>query len=161
LLLAAAPMLLPEYRAPHAGRLDLPSVVLSLATILPVIYGLKELAKQGFVLLPLLTIAFGAGMGIVFVARQRSLDSPLVDLRLFGGRAFPAAVGGIVGVTLTGANMLFIAQPLQFVEGLSPLQAGEWMLPAIFASIAGFLASPLIARRIRPAYLIGGGLGVS
>ncbi|HET6318134.1 MAG TPA: hypothetical protein VFG86_16895, partial [Chloroflexota bacterium] len=117
--------------------------------------------KQGFVILPLMTIAFGAGMGIVFVARQRSLDSPLVDLRLFGSRAFTAALGGMFGVTLTGANMLFIAQHLQFVEGLSPLQSGEWMLPAIFASIAGFLASPLIARRIRPAYLIGGGLGVS
>jgi DHA2 family multidrug resistance protein-like MFS transporter len=161
LLLLAAPLLLPEYRAPHAGRLDLPSVVLSLATILPVIYGLKELAKQGFAPLPLLTIAFGASMGIVFVARQRSLDSPLVDLRLFRSRAFTAALGGMFGVTLTGANMLFIAQHLQFVEGLSPLQAGEWMLPAIFASIAGFLASPLIARRIRPAYVIGGGLGVS
>jgi len=65
------------------------------------------------------------------------------------------------GVTLTGANMLFIAQHLQFVEQLSPLHAGEWMLPAIVASISGFLASPLIARRVRPAYLITGGLGVS
>jgi DHA2 family multidrug resistance protein-like MFS transporter len=83
----------------------LPSVVLSLATILPVIYGLKELAKQGFGFLPLLSIAFGVCMGIVFVARQRSLDSPLVDLRLFRSRAFTAALGGMFGVTLTGANM--------------------------------------------------------
>src|ERR687896_2397751 len=36
LLLAAGPVLLPEYRNPAAGRMDLASVVLSLATILPV-----------------------------------------------------------------------------------------------------------------------------
>src|SRR5438067_4767480 len=44
-LLVSAPLLLPEYRAPRAGRIDLPSVALSLATILPFIYELKELAK--------------------------------------------------------------------------------------------------------------------
>ena len=47
LLLVTAPFLLPEYKAPQAGRIDLLSVVLSLLTILPVIYGLKEVAKHG------------------------------------------------------------------------------------------------------------------
>ncbi len=42
ILLVAAPTLLPEYRDAAAGRVDLTSVVLSLAAILPVIYGLKE-----------------------------------------------------------------------------------------------------------------------
>jgi DHA2 family multidrug resistance protein-like MFS transporter len=65
------------------------------------------------------------------------------------------------GVTLTGANMLFITQHLQFVEGLSPLHAGLWTLPAVAASVVGFLTSPLIARRVRPARLIVAGLGVS
>jgi DHA2 family multidrug resistance protein-like MFS transporter len=160
-LLVSAPVLLPEYRAPQAGRLDLPSVGLSLVAILSVIYGLKELARAGVEPMPLLAIAVGLAVGMVFVARQRTLESPLVDLQLFENRAFTAALGGMFGVTLTGANMLFITQHLQFVEGLSPLHAGEWMLPAIAASIGGFLASPILARRIRPAYLITGGLAVS
>jgi MFS transporter, DHA2 family, multidrug resistance protein len=46
-LLIAGPLLLPEYRDGTAGRLDLSSVGLSLAAILPVIYGLKEIAKDG------------------------------------------------------------------------------------------------------------------
>jgi MFS transporter, DHA2 family, multidrug resistance protein len=62
------------------------------------------------------------------------------------------------GVTLTGANMLFMTQYLQFVLGLSPLNAGVWMLPTVGSSIAGFLLSPVLARRIRPAYLIGAGM---
>ena len=35
LLLVLGPVLLPEYKDPHAGRLDLPSVALSLAAVLP------------------------------------------------------------------------------------------------------------------------------
>ncbi len=161
LLLVSAPVLLPEYRAPNTRRLDLPSVGLSLCAILPVIYGLKELARSGIAIVPLLAIAAGLGLGLLFIARQRTLDNPLVDLRLFQNRAFTAALVGMFGVTLTGANMLFITQHLQFVEGLSPLHAGEWMLPAVFASIGGFLVSPMLARRIPTAYLIAGGLGLA
>jgi DHA2 family multidrug resistance protein-like MFS transporter len=161
LLLVSAPVLLPEYRAPDASHLDLPSVGLSLGAILPVIYGLKELARSGVAVVPLLAIATGLGLGLVFVARQRTLTNPLVDLGLFRNRTFTAALVGMFGVTLTGANMLFITQHLQFVENLSPLHAGVCMLPAVFASIGGFLVSPILARRIPPAYLISGGLGVA
>ena len=47
LLLALGPILLPEYSDPAAGRLDLPSVALSLAAVLSTIYGLKRLAEHG------------------------------------------------------------------------------------------------------------------
>jgi DHA2 family multidrug resistance protein-like MFS transporter len=93
LLLVTAPLLLPEYRDTHAGRLDLTSVALSLAAILPVIYGLKELAKDGIETLPIVAMVAGAAFGIVFVLRQRRLTSPLLDLRLFGSRSFSAALG--------------------------------------------------------------------
>ena len=161
LLLVAAPLLLPEYRDPRPGRLDLASVALSLATILPIIYGLKEIARDGLHALPCATIVLGSAVGVLFVRRQLQLDHPLVDIRLFANPAFNAALGGMFGVTLTGANMLFITQHLQFVEGLSPLHAGLWTLPAVAASVVGFLTSPLIARRVRPARLIVAGLGVS
>jgi len=47
LLLVLGPMLLPEYRDPDAGRLDLGSAALSLTAVLAVIYGLKQLAQDG------------------------------------------------------------------------------------------------------------------
>jgi MFS transporter, DHA2 family, multidrug resistance protein len=161
LLLVCGPLLLPEYRAPSAGRLDLASVALSLLGILPAIFGLKELARGGLAPLPLLAIALGVFMGSLFLTRQRALEHPLIDLGLFGNRAFTAALGGMFGVTFTGANMLFITQHLQFVEGLPPLRAGEAMLPAIAASVTGFLLSPWLARRVRPVYLIVCGLSVA
>ncbi|RNB79549.1 MFS transporter [Brevibacillus fluminis] len=161
LLLLTAPHLLPEYRDPAPGRLDMTSVMLSMCTILATIYGLKEIAKQGLQTLPLIAIAAGVAFGTLFVRRQKRLDSPLMDLRLFANPAFSTALGGLFGITLTGASMIFIAQHLQFVEGLSPLGAAICMLPGVIASMAGMFLSPIIARRIRPSLLIGAGLTVS
>ena len=47
LLLALAPVLVPEFRAPQAGRFDLTGSVLSLGAVLPVIYGITEIAANG------------------------------------------------------------------------------------------------------------------
>lgn len=161
LLLATAPALLPEYRDPDAGRLDLVSVALSLLAILPVILGLKEIAKNGPGLAPILSTLIGIGFGIAFVLRQRRLADPLLDMRLFSNRAFSTAVGSMFGITMTGAIMLFISQYLQLVLGLSPLRAGLWLMPGVVASVVGFLLAPLIAQHIRPAPLIAAGLLVS
>ena len=48
LLLVIGPRLLPEYRDPGAGRLDLVSAGLSVVAVLAVVYGLKGLAEDGF-----------------------------------------------------------------------------------------------------------------
>ncbi|NUO60128.1 MAG: MFS transporter [Hamadaea sp.] len=162
LLMILGPLILPEHRDEHAGRLDFLSVALSLAAILPIVYGLKELARVGAEPVPFLALAGGLFFGIIFVRRQQRLDDPLLDLRLFANRAFSTALGCMfAGTMLMGALMMFISQHLQLVGGLSPLRAGLWMLPGVAASGIAFLVSPLLARRFRPAYLIGGGIGLS
>lgn len=161
LLLATAPSLLPEYRDASAGRLDLLSVALSLLAILPVIFGLKEIAKNGPSLVPVLAALVGFGFGLGFVVRQGRLADPLLDMRLFSNRAFATAVGSMFGITMTGAIMLFISQYLQLVLGLSPLRAGLWLMPGVAASVVGFMLAPLIAQRVRPAPLIACGLVVA
>src|SRR6266516_1694299 len=47
LLLVLGPILLPEYRDPQAGRLDLVSAGMSLVAVLAVVWGLKQLAQDG------------------------------------------------------------------------------------------------------------------
>ena len=165
LLLLAAPFLLPEYRDPQAGRLDLPSVFLSLLSILPVVYGLKEAARLGLDPVALAAIAVGLGFAVVFIARQRRLADPLFDLALFSNRGFQTAVVGMFGITSTGAIMLFTSQYLQLVLGLSPLQAGLWGLPGVLAMTVMLMVAPVLAQRFRPAPLIAtslvaGALGV-
>ncbi|MGP4029947.1 MFS transporter [Actinomadura sp. 3N407] len=162
LLLAAGPFLLPEFRDTKAGRPDLASVALSLATMLAITYGIKELPKHGPGLLPMLTIGIGIVAGVVFVQRQRRLADPLLDVSLFTDRAFSGAlVSLLVSTGMVGGVYLFITQYLQLVQGLSPLQAGLWLLPAAAALIISSLVAPIIARRVRPAHVIGAALAIS
>lgn len=152
LLLVLGPMFLPEHRDTNAGRLDLVSVALSLATILPIIYGLKELARGGWQMVPLTALVAGILVGIVFVRRQHRLSDPLLDLRLFANRAFSTALFSMLSFTmLSGTTMVFVTQYLQLVAGLSPLLASFAMAPGMVTAILSVQLSPLLARRIKPA----------
>jgi DHA2 family multidrug resistance protein-like MFS transporter len=105
------------------------------------------------------SIAIGIIVGIQFVRRQRRLADPLIDLRLFRIPAFSASlVTYTLGTFVAFGAYIFIAQYLQLVLGLSPLRAGLWTLPSMLAFIVGSLLVPAIVRRVRPAYLMGGGL---
>lgn len=161
-LLVAGPLLLPEYRDPGAGRMDLASVALSLAAILPIIYGLKEIAKAGFAALPVLAIMVGVAVGVGFARRQLRLSDPLLDLRLFRNRGFRyALVAMSVGAVFMGGTFLFISQFLQLVAGLSPLRAGLWLVPPAIAMIASTMAAPALARRVGTWRVIGGGMALT
>src|SRR6266566_2209625 len=56
LLLVLGPLLLPEFRNPEAGRFDLVSATLSLVSVLALVYGIKDLAQNGFGPVPALSI---------------------------------------------------------------------------------------------------------
>jgi DHA2 family multidrug resistance protein-like MFS transporter len=162
LLLVVGRFLLPEYKNPNSGRLDLPSVALSLGTILPVVYGLKEIAKHGLVLVPSVALVAGLLVGVAFVRRQRRLEHPMIDLKLFANRTFSSALGinMVTGIVAAG-TFFMVNQYLQLVAGLSPLEAGLWQVPATVAMVGSNLLAPKLAHRIRPAYLIGAGLAVT
>ena len=86
LLLIVGPLLLPEFRDPEAGRLDLVSALLSLTSVLGVIYGLKRIAEDSLAWVPVASIVAGLGIGVLFVRRQIRSANPLIDLRLFPRR---------------------------------------------------------------------------
>lgn len=162
LLLVLAPLLLPEYRAPHVGRLDLASVGLSLAAMLPVVYGIKQIAKDGFGLHPVGALAVGLVFAVLFVRRQQRLADPLLDISLFANRAFSVALIVLLfGLVAVGGTMLLVTQYLQLVAGFSPLVAGLWMGPPALAMVAAGVTAPLIARRVRPGFVVAGALGLS
>ena len=159
LLLVVGPMLLPEFRDPDAGRLDLASAGLSLAAVLLMIYGLKRIAEAGPGWRPAVSILIGLALGVLFVRRQRTLADPLIDLRLFRAPAFSASLAAyMLACFVAFGAYVFIAQYLQLVLGLSPLQAGLWTVPSMLAFVAGSMLVPPIARRFRPAHVVAGGL---
>jgi DHA2 family multidrug resistance protein-like MFS transporter len=162
LLLALGPVLLPEFRDPQAGRLDLVSAAQSLAAVLAVIYGLKQLAEHGLGWVPALSIVAGVAIGVAFVRRQQKLADPLIDLRLFRASAFSASLATYTLATFVAFGIfLFIAQYLQLVLGMRPLEAGLWTVPFAGAFIVGSMLTPVIVRRLRPAYVMAAGLALA
>ncbi len=131
LLLATAPFLLPEYRDEKASGIDLPSVALSLMTVLPIIYGFKKMAADGFMPSQIVPILGGLLVGYFFVRRQKTLVHPLIDLALFKIPAFTASLlVNLSGVFFIFGIFLFQNLFLQLVIGLTPLQAALWSIPS-------------------------------
>lgn len=162
LLLLLGPILLPEFRDEEAGRLDLISAAMSLAAVLLVIYGLKRLAQDGAAALPFIAILAGAVIALAFVRRQQSLVDPFIDLHLFRAPAFSGSLATyLLGTFVAFGAYVFMAQYLQLVLGLSPLEAGLWTLPWSAAFIVSSNLTPLMARRIRPAVVVAAGLALT
>lgn len=160
--IVVAPVLLPEYRDPNAGRIDLLSVLLFLLGILPITFGIKQLAEDGPHLGVFLALAIGVIFSVVFVQRQRRLTSPLLDMRLFSNRSFTAALLVLLFgmMALNGVEYLVPAFLLT-IGGLEPFAAGLWLLPSALGLIAGSQLTPVLVRRLRPAYVIAGGVVVA
>ena len=163
LLVVAAPRLLPDQPRAAGGALPDPvSVVLSLATLLPIVYGVKEIARGHGGVVAGLAIVAGIVAGVVFCRRQRRVAHPLVDLALFANRRFTVGLGTflITGVVMAGTSFVS-ALYLQNVLGLSPLHVGLWLIPQNLVMLAGTLAAPRLDRHFDTVALVWVGLVVA
>jgi DHA2 family multidrug resistance protein-like MFS transporter len=162
LLLALGPFLLPEYRDPEARRLDLVSAGLSLAAVLLAIWGVKRIAETGIGSLALMALFGGCALGAVFVARQRKLVDPFIDLSLFGRRDFSSALAiNVVGMFVMFGTFVYLAQYYQLVAGLSPLWAGLASIPGALAFAVTSAVTPSLIARTRPSRLMAAGMLLS
>ncbi|MGW2963550.1 MFS transporter [Streptomyces sp. NPDC001220] len=159
MLLVLGPILLPESRNPSPGRFDWLSVPLSMAAVLPVIYGLKEIPSEGWHPLYVVSITVGLLFAALFVHRQRTDASPLVPPALLRGRGFtPALVLNLVASLAMMGSAIFTTQYLQAVLGKSPLEAALWsLLPSVFIGVAGPVTAQLVQRGVDRGYVVAGG----
>ncbi|MGW6458265.1 MFS transporter [Streptomyces sp. NPDC055078] len=158
LLLILAPLLVPEFKDPAPGRFDLPSVPLSVGAVLPVVYGLKEIAVEGLSLPLALCVAAGLAVGALFVHRQRTRADAMISRELFTGRLFGS---GVALLTLAMFAMMgsayFTTQYLQSVLGMGPLEAALWsLIPSLSVGVAAPVAAAL-AQRFHRGHLIAAG----
>ncbi|MFD5542442.1 MFS transporter [Streptomyces sp. NPDC127079] len=159
LLLLLGPVLLPESRNPSPGRFDWLSVPLSMAAVLPVIYGVKEIPSEGWHPLYVVSVTVGLVFAALFVHRQRTTCSPLIPPALLRGRGFtPALVLNLVASLAMMGSAIFTTQYLQSVLGMSPLAAALWSLvPSVFIGVAGPLTAQLVQRGVDRGYVVAGG----
>lgn len=162
LLLIIGPFTLSENREENPGSLDAPSVVLSLAAFLPIIYGITTLARVGPRALPVAAVVVGLAVGSVFVRRQRRLAVPLLDLRLLVIPALGSSVlmYGLVGI-VQGGNGLLLTQHVQAVNERSPVATALFMAYPLGLAIIGVNISTALAKRIKPGRILVAGFLVA
>lgn len=158
-LLVLAPRFLPESADPSPGRFDLASAALSMLTMFPFVYALKHLAEHGLSTGAVLALGIGAVAGVAFVARQRGLTDPMIDVTLFRVRAFRTAVAGnLVACMGIAGSLFFVTQFFQLVSGLTATRAGLVLLPANVVAVSGTLLAPRLARRLGAFQVIAAGM---
>lgn len=153
-------ILVPETKNEHPGRLDPVGLVLSVAGLFTVVYGIQNASEVGwaspstwgFALLGLAILA-------VFVLYEHRSTHPSIDLSLFRIRSFSVP---LTGVTLAFAAMqgtlLFLTFYYQIVRGWSPLQAGLLVLPFAVGQLLGAPRSAGMVKRFGARVVIPVGL---
>jgi len=130
--LAAIAMIVPESRDPKPGRLDPVGVLLSVAGLVLLVYGIIAGGQHGEWLRPEVWATVLAGLALLaaFVVYELRTDHPALDVRLFRDRRFAAAVSsiGLSFFALMGV-VFFMSFYVQLVRGYGPLQSGLLLLP--------------------------------
>lgn len=102
---------------------------------------------------------------VTFVVRERLVENPLVDLRLFRNLPYVlVTTTGAVGNVLYAVTVFVESLYLQNVRGLSPLVAGTvFLAPALMVALSGPLGGRLASRFQPTAVMIAAALiaGVS
>jgi MFS transporter, DHA2 family, multidrug resistance protein len=162
-LLALAPVLLPEHRNPVGGRFDFASAMLSIAAVLPVIWGIKEIAAHGADLVRVAAIVVGLVIVTAFVRRQQRRAEPMLDLAILRRPAFAGSVvASLLGTFAMAGFAVFSTQYLQLVLGMSPLTGALWSLaPSVGVGAAAPLASVLARRGVDRVKIIVAGFMVA
>ncbi|WP_144795338.1 MFS transporter [Microbacterium paludicola] len=154
-LLIGAPLLVPESRDPAPGRIDPVSIILSMATMIPVVYAIKSFATDGVSIGAVAWALGGIVMGVLFVRRQLRAPSPMLDMALFRRGSFSGAIlVNLLSVVALVGFLYFVPQHLQLVLGLSPMVAGLALVPGMAAVIIAGLTVVPISRRIAPHIVV-------
>jgi len=160
-LLVVGPLVIPESRDPDPAPFDIPSSVLSMTALLPLVYGMKTVAERGWAFVVVPPVLVGLGAGFAFVRRQRRLPVPMIDLSLFATPKFRVAITAnlLTCFGFAGATF-FLTQYLQLVAGLAPTRAALMLLPGAAAGVLATLTAPAVTRRVGTFTVITTGLAL-
>nr|WP_297993251.1 MFS transporter [uncultured Actinomyces sp.] len=151
--------LLPESKNAQGAPVDLASAVLSVLAIVPITYAVKSFAHDGLTVVAVAALVGGLAAGWLFIRRQRTLTTPLIDVGLFRRPAFTWAIAATVLAIFALAGLLyFFSQYLQLVRGYSTLRAGLTEVPASLASIVVVAVVAAVVRRLGNGRALGSGL---
>jgi EmrB/QacA subfamily drug resistance transporter len=147
--LVAVTALVPESRDPKPGRLDVVGVLLSVAGLVALVYGIIDGGEHGFGRASVwASIAVGAAILAGFVAYERRITYPSLDVKLFANPRFSAAAAAVGLIFFAGMGVFFFMSfYLQLIRGYSPLETGLLLLPFAVAQLIFAPRSATLVKR--------------
>lgn len=146
------------------GSFDIVGSLTSVLAIAAVVFGLIEAPHRGWSdWLTLLCLVGGVGLAALFWVTELNRTSPLLDVRLFGNRAFGAGALAVALQFFASFGVFYLVlQQLQLVFGYSPLRSAVALFPmvvgvAVFSMLGNWIAVRFDALR----YMLGIGTFVA
>jgi EmrB/QacA subfamily drug resistance transporter len=157
----ATMVLIPESRSPSPGRIDLAGVLLSIAGLVLVVYGIIQGGDAGsWLRLDVLgPVAAGLAVLAAFGWHESRTAHPSLDVRLFADPRLSTATAAIALVFFAMSGVyFFISFYVQNVRGYSPLAAGLLTVPLAAGQLLLSTRSAALVRRFGPKAVCTGGL---
>jgi EmrB/QacA subfamily drug resistance transporter len=147
--IAAIVAVVPESKSLNPGTIDFPGVLMSIAGLVLVVYGIIQGGDSGSWLTASVLVPVAAGLTILaaFGWHESRVQHPALDVRLFRDRRLSTAAIAIALVffSLSGA-FFFTSFYTQNVRGYSPLHAGLLTIPL---AVGQLLCAPRTAALVR------------
>jgi len=150
----------PDSRDPATPPVDWRGALLSMMAITSLVFAIIEAPSRGWTDVAIAgAFLLAALLGGAFVAWERRVAHPMLDLAFFRDRRFS---GGIAAISvaffaLFGAVFL-LPQYLQFVQGYSPLEAGVRVVPIAVGLAAGAGGSARLVERLGTTRVVASAL---
>jgi EmrB/QacA subfamily drug resistance transporter len=140
----------PTSRDPHAPKTDRGGFALSTAAIALLIFTIIEAPEHGWGSTRSVGgFVAGAVLLAAFIAWERGVREPMLDVSLFRNPRFAAASASVTIAFFALFGFIFlITQFFQFFEGYGPLSAGVALIGSVYASLYGSRLSGLLPRTL-------------
>jgi len=150
----------PASRDPSAPTLDGVGFVLSTATVASLVYTIIEAPDRGWAnTWTLAGFALAAVLAAAFVASERRVAQPMLDISLFRNPRFAAASGSVAISFFALSGFIFlVTQYFQFIKGYGPLSTGVRLLPVATCVAAASILGARLAVRIGTKLVVAAGL---
>lgn len=148
-----------EWKSDSGKSFDYPGAAIYAVGLCSLIYGFSILPHAaGFAL------AFaGAAVLAFFAVYERRLEHPVFNVNLFfGNRVFAfSSISALINYSATTSTAFMLSMYLQYVRGLTPIQAGGILITQTLIMMAATLQSGRLSDKISPSKLATGGMAMT
>jgi EmrB/QacA subfamily drug resistance transporter len=161
--MAATWLVVPESRAERAPALDPVGAALSIGGLVAFVFGIIEVPARGWDDPAIAGSLVAAGVLLTaFIAWERRVAEPMLDVRLFRNMRFTAASLSVTLVMFSLMGVLFfLTQYLQGVLGLSAIETGVRFIPLAIGIVASAPVSAIMTRALGAKVATAAGLLVT